>query len=129
MNITKHEELPDFQDLDDLVEEIKTLTIQSELLDIYIKGKEAAILSEYASNPARFVSGKALPIGQLKSTVVYTGENNELIKEREKLAELTANLAAAKLRFNVERSKIDVWRTTSANERYALSTGDGYSLA
>jgi len=121
MNITELSTLPDFDDLDRLVEEVRTLSLNAEYLDIFIKVKEAEIIMEYTTNVEKFVSGKVISMTQLKATVAYTGENNELVDKRNELATIRANLEAVKLKLNLERAKIDVWRTQSANERLALS--------
>lgn len=120
MNITELN-LPDFDDLDKLILEIRDLSLEVEYLDVYIKAKEAEIVEEYTTNPVKFVNGKAVSMTQLKTTVAYTGENGELTERRKELAKARAELEAAKLKFGLEKTKIDVWRTQSANERLALS--------
>jgi len=121
MNTTEHNELPDFEDLDRLITDIRDLTLNIEYLDIHIKTKEAEIIMDYTTDSSKFVNGKAISMTQLKSTVAYTGETNELVADRKELGRLTAELEAARFRFNLEKAKIDVWRTRSANERLALS--------
>jgi len=121
MSTMELNKLPDFDDLDRLVFEIRDLSLEAEYLDVYIKAKEAEIIEEYTSNPEKFVSGKVISMTQLKSTVAFTGENGELVEKRRELARARADLEAAKLKFGLERSKIDVWRTQSANERLAVS--------
>lgn len=113
--------LPDFDDLDRLIIEIRDLSLEAEYLDVYIKAKEAEIVEEYTTNPVKFVNGKAVSMTQLKTTVAYTGESGELTERRRELAKARAELEAAKLKFGLEKAKIDVWRTQSANERLALS--------
>lgn len=121
MNITERDDLPDFEDLDKLILGIRDLSLKVEYLDTYIKMREAEIIREYTTNPEKFVNGKVVSMTQIKATVAFTGENNELIEKRNELGSMRANLEAAKLRFNLEKAKIDVWRTKSANERLALS--------
>lgn len=121
MSTIELNKLPDFDDLDRLVSEIRDLSLEVEYLDVYIKTKEAEVIEEYTTNPEKFVGGKTISMTQLKATVAYTGENGELIDRRKELAKARAELEAAKLKFGLERSKIDVWRTQSANERLAVS--------
>jgi len=121
MNTTELNELPDFEDLDRLINEIRELSLTIEYLDINIKAIEAEIIKDYTTDSSKFVNGKAISMTQLKSTVAYTGENNELIEQRKELGRLIAELEAARHKFSLEKVKIDVWRTKSANERLALS--------
>ena len=121
MNITERDELPDFDDLDKLIIGIRDLSLKVEMLDIHIKANEAEIIREYTTNPLRFVNGKAVSMTQLASTVAYTGTEGELVEMRKDLGSMKANLAAAKLSFSLEKAKIDIWRTRSANERLAMS--------
>lgn len=121
MNITELNKLPDFDDLDALIFKIRDFSLEAEYLDVYIKSKEAEIIEDYTTNPSKFSNGKPISMTQLKSTVAFTGENKELVPKRNELARLRAEIEALKLKFGLEKAKIDVWRTQSANERMAVT--------
>jgi hypothetical protein len=53
----------------------------------------------------------------IESTYKYTGFNNELIPLRNEYAEVTADLEESKLKFNICRMQLDVYRTEAANNR------------
>lgn len=110
-------ELPDFNDMMKLVEEISNLSKRKTLLDITVKVKEAEVTREMTTDEKYFVKGKPPTQAFIDNSWKYVGFNNETLKVREELVEVSANLELAKNKFQLYRIMIDIWRTESANER------------
>jgi hypothetical protein len=51
---------------------------------------------------------------------LVTGFDGELLKKREQLAELESELEYLRMRYELDKIVIDVWRTQSANKRKAV---------
>jgi hypothetical protein len=112
--------LPDFDDLQKAIEEIYKWNIRKSSLDIEIKNLEAGIVKEVTTNDKYFVLGKPPSMEKINSTYVYPGLSGELISKRLALAEAYASLEKARLCYEVLKTRIDVWRTQTANERASL---------
>ena len=111
--------LPDFNDLDNLINVIKVLTIKKLSIEIDIKRRESEIMRIVSTDVKYFRNGKSPAVDYIETAYIYPGLDNELISERLELAETIALLDEAKLRFGILKDKIDIWRTVSANERVA----------
>ena len=105
--------LPDFDEMYALIAEIRDLAIEVAKLDLKIKAMEGEV----------FVEGreKDLPVSQVTNAYKTGGFNGELIPFREALAEKHAELRFKENVLALQRSKIDVWRSVSANERLGIS--------
>ena len=109
--------IPDFDDMLSLAELIGKLTSRKILLDVEIKIGEADVAKTANTNEKYFVNGKPPSMTFVDSTYGYTGFDGELIPKRRELADVVAELETAKLRFDVFRMQIDVYRTEAANQR------------
>lgn len=112
-------DLPDFEDLFGIIEKVRTISLEKMFLEAKIKHEEAKVMVEARSNSKYFENGKPPAISFIESTYLFTGFDNSLLPLREKLAELSSELEYHRMRFQLEKDKIDVWRTQSANERNA----------
>ena len=122
----KQVEIPDFDDMFKLAEEIGKLTREKLILEHTLEVREAWIVRRVVSDPKYFVGGKSPSMEFIKKTYLITGlvdedGGSELIKQRAELTEKISELEKSKLRFQVYRDMIDVWRTVSANQRAAVA--------
>lgn len=109
--------LPNFDDMFELGEEIQALTLRKLALDVELKDGEAYVMRESMSNEKYFSGGKPPSVSFVTKAYLFTGFDGELLEKRMELAEVTAKLDGLKLKFDLNMSLIDVWRTKSANER------------
>lgn len=113
-------ELPDFDEMMQLSDEIYVLSIEKNLLELRLKTQEADTVREVSTNHAYFTNGKASSQAYIDNTWKITGLNGELIPMRERLAVLSAEIDKKKSRFFLMRDFIGVWRTQEANERNSI---------
>ncbi len=117
----KQVEIPDFEDMFKLAEDIGTLTREKLEYEQKIEYKEAQIVFEVTSNSAYHVNGKVPSMEFIKTTYLRTGFDEEMQVLKAKLNITISKLEKAKLRFQIYRDMIDVWRTISANQRAAVA--------
>ena len=111
--------LPDFEDLYQLAKDIRDLSLSKMLLENKIKYEEAKVMVEARSNTKYFENGKPPAISFIEATYLFTGFDDSILPLREQLAEVSSELEHQRLFFQLQKDKIDVWRTQSANERNA----------
>lgn len=109
--------LPSFEEMAVLVENIKKLSYDRAILDVKIKVAEANVFLEANNNEKYFQNGKPPSVAFVERTWGYTGFEKELIPLREQLAEVSSALESSKLKFDAMKLAIEIWRTSSANER------------
>lgn len=109
--------IPDFEEFMKLTDEIGELSFKKMKLEKDIKAKEADVVKVVTSDQKYFSGGKPLSMSFIDSTYKYTGLDNELLQEREALADITAQLEKRKLQLAIYKDMLEVWRTLSANER------------
>jgi hypothetical protein len=113
-------ELPDFEDMQKIIAEIRDLQLRELRFEIVLKRKEAEVYIETSKNPKYFINDKPPSATFVKSTYEFTGLSNELLKIRAELAKVQAELDYKRNLFYLMKDMIDVWRTVSANERQTL---------
>ena len=109
--------VPDFDDMSNLADKIRELTAKKMLLDIQIKAREAEITQVMCSDQSYFQNGKPPSMALIESTLQYSGINGELLPMRKELALTISALEEAKLRFDIYRMQLDLYRTEAANQR------------
>ena len=109
--------LPNFDDMFELAEEIQELLIKKLVVEVEIKDHEALIMRESMSNEKYFMNGKPPSVAYVTKAYLFTGFEGELLEKRNRLAEVSAKLDGLRLKFDLNMSLIDVWRTKSANTR------------
>jgi hypothetical protein len=104
--------LPDFEEMQGLIQRIREKSVEVSKLDIQIKFLEAMT----------FRAGKeqGMAVSFIDNAYKVTGFNNEILPLRERLGESTAELNALRHELDLDKSLIEVWRTISANERLGL---------
>ena len=105
--------LPDFDELYTLIGEIKDKAIDVAKLKLKIKVLEKGV----------FVKGRedGLPVSHIENSYKHTGFKDEIMPYRLDLAEMEATLNWMENTLSLHRSKIEVWRTVSANERSGIA--------
>jgi hypothetical protein len=114
-------ELPDFDDMFDLVNSMKALAVRKAQLETELAEDEAKIVRLVMNGQEYFVGGKAPSMSYVNVTWKITGLHDELLSKRKELAECDAVLESCKRLLDYYKTKIEVWRTVSANERMAIA--------
>ena len=118
--MTSTVELPDFEDIFKLVEEIGKLNKAKSVLELEISFTEADTAMTVMNNPEFYLDGKKPSMEYVKNTYLITGLNNELLGKRRELVELETSLNTKRLKLDMYKYLIEIWRTQSANERNAI---------
>jgi hypothetical protein len=111
---------PDFEDVMEIVERIRELSLQEAILSNKIKFMESDITAEATENEKYFVNGKPPSMTYINSTYKVTGFDGELKKLRNDLAQIQSELEYRKNLFSVKKDMLEVWRTESANQRASV---------
>lgn len=112
--------LPDFEDMYQTIQKIKELTFNKLILEVQIKDAVASITKTAYSDSKYFVNGKPRPMSFIEKAWLFSGFNGELFEKRKSFARICADLEHIKLKFDLDKALIDVWRTESANRRLAV---------
>jgi hypothetical protein len=111
--------LPDYEDFMNLASEIERLSYEKSKLEIQIKTKESEIVKLVTTDTRFFQNGKVPAMNYINDVYKYTGINGELIPFRESYADVSSQLDKLKIKMDVYKTMLDIWRTLSANERKA----------
>ena len=105
--------LPDFEELYGLIAKIKNKSVEVAKKRLEIKVLEKEV----------FVRGRdeGLPVTHVTNAYKTTGFDDEILPLREDLAEAEAELDFMESTMDLHKSKIEVWRTVSANERTGIA--------
>jgi hypothetical protein len=106
-------ELPDFDEMQELIQRIKILSFEVSKLDIHIKFLESVT----------FRKGKeqGLAVNYIENAFKTTGFDDEILPLRLELADKMSELNALKHQLELNRSLVEVWRSIQANERMLVS--------
>lgn len=110
-------ELPDFDDIFDLMTKIKNISLRLASLELKLDNDRAVINRTVTTYPIYFINGKPPSQDYIKSTFFVTGLNGELVPIREEISKLEIELDYLKKTMDVIKIQIDIWRTQSANSR------------
>jgi len=108
-------DLPDLDELKELIDKINTLSYEAGKLKLEIEMSEA--LTVLTASKLKGDDGKPLSMSFISSTYSKTGINGELVELRNSLFEANVRLEDAKKTYDYVKLLIDIWRTQSANER------------
>jgi hypothetical protein len=112
--------LPDFEDMYKLSDEIYELSVRRAVLENKIKFEEAMVVKTVTTDPIYFKDGKAPSMAFIESTYKFTGLDNKIFPLREELGDVKAQLDQKQIVLDIYRMQVDVFRTLSANERKAV---------
>ena len=111
------EALPDFNDAQDMIEQIKVVTIAKMRLDADIKAGESANFNEVMTSTKYMVGGKQPAVSYYENAYKYTGIDGNLMILRDKLSTTSAELDALKARYELYRQMQDMYKTLTFMER------------
>lgn len=109
--------LPDFEDMYATIDKIKELTLRKLKAELLIKGAINKVVRKVTTDATYFVNGKIPSMSFIEKTYIFSGLDKEILPVREEYAELSSSLEHLKLKFSLDTSMIDVWRTMEANKR------------
>ena len=113
-------ELPDFEDMKDIIDEILEFSLRKAELEIAIKVAEANVF-KVTFNDERFLqNGKSPSVAFVENTYKFTGIDEEIIELRVELGEILARLDYKKNELDLMKTLVEVWRSEQANQRVAL---------
>lgn len=112
-------DIPDFEIMNEMIDRINTLLKKKLYLDISLKYAESQIVKRVTTESAFFQNGKPPSMNFIETVYLFTGIENELIDTRKEYATTIADLEQAKLEYDLMKTRIDVYRTESANKRLA----------
>jgi hypothetical protein len=110
-------DLPEFEDMYKTIEEIRDLATEIGIAKVALAYAESEITKLATSDGKYFQNGKPPSQTYIDNTYKYQGFDSELIPMRMNLAKLEAQLAYKKASLDLDKLKLEVWRTQSANER------------
>ena len=113
-------DLPDFDDMQKVIEKMSDLSLKIELLKLEIEVAESEIVTTCMTDTRFFVGGKPPSMSLITSTFARTGLNGELVPKRQELAKLESLLEVLRRSYDLMKSRIDVWRSLQANERASV---------
>ncbi len=114
-------ELPDFEDMYLTIQKIKVLSFNKLSLEVQLKDAVSTITRSAYTDSKHFTNGKPRPMSFIEKAWLFSGFSGELLEKRQKYAKVCADLEHTKLKFDLDKALIDVWRTESANKRLAVS--------
>lgn len=109
--------LPDYEDLMSTAESISELSLKKMQLDIKIKAGESDVFKRASAEEKFFIGGKPAPTSFIENTYKYPGLSGELLPIRSELAAVTSALEKTRMKMDIYKSVMEIWRTLSANER------------
>lgn len=113
-------DLPDFDDMMKLVDEITNVSARVKETELDIDQLVSNIHREAQVNDKYFVNGKPPSSTHVKACWETTGFDGELIPKRRELIYLETRLEKAKMQYEILRMQVDLYRTDSANKRAAV---------
>lgn len=113
-------ELPDFEFVLKLVDEIGSLSKRVMELELTLDIEESRITLVATSDPKYLVGGKPPSQTFIDNSWKVTGFEGELVPLRTELIDNKWKLEVAKSTLDLYKKMIDIWRTQSANERTAV---------
>ncbi len=114
-------ELPDFEDMYLTIQKIKELTYNKLTIEVQLKDEVSRITKSAYTDSKHFINGKPRPMSFIEKAWLFSGFSGELLEKRQAFARVCADLEHTKLKFDLDKALIDVWRTESANKRLAVA--------
>jgi hypothetical protein len=109
--------LPEQEKISDIVNRINQLSLEVANLEYEIELKEAEIVREATTNEKYYAGSKPQSQEFIKNSWRITGFEGELVELRKEFSKKTAELNNEKRNLRLVEMLVDIWRTSSANER------------
>lgn len=113
-------EPPDFEDMMEVAERIRNLSLKEMVLKDTLKKKESEIYIEAITTDKHLVNGKPPSAVFVENAWKHTGFDGELLEIRNELATVSADLDHQKNIFGIRKDMLEIWRTESANKRASV---------
>lgn len=113
-------ELPEFEDMQNTVEEILKLSLKKASLDLSIKVAEADVFKQAIVDEKYFQGGKPPSATYIENAYKQTGLEGEIIPKREELGDITARLEYQKNKLELMKTLVEIWRSEQANQRVSV---------
>lgn len=111
--------IPDFDDFMKLTDEITQLMWEKLTLEAQLKEGEANVFKRAFSEERFFQGGKPPSAAFVDNTYKHSGLDGELLPLRNSLASIVSKLDGKRLKMDVYKTMIEVWRTLCSNQRTA----------
>ena len=111
---------PDFEEMMGVAEEILSCSKTKLLLELDIELREAESIKLIMKSPEYHIKGKTPSMDYIKRCLLVPGLNNELKDLRKNLIDITVRLDRAKLKYDIMKDMLNLYRTESANSRVAM---------
>jgi hypothetical protein len=109
--------LPEFETLFGLADEIYKLAIKQAKLESKIKFEESMIVKEVVSNPKYWKDGKPPAMNYIEAVYKYIGLDKNLMAMREELIETKTLLDQKQIVLNLYKLQIEVWKSQNYNNK------------
>lgn len=116
-NVLKN--IPDFDEFVMLSSEIASLMYRKLVLESKIKEGESLVFKTMNTDEKYFQGGKPPSSVYIENTFKFSGINGELIPIRGELAKIISELEGSKIRMDIYKTMVEVWRTLCSNQRSA----------
>jgi len=114
-------ELPDFEDMQKVVEEILSLSLFKAGLELDIKVAESDVFKRATVEEAYFQNGKPPSATYIENTYKYPGLDGEITEKRRQLGDTSARLEYQKNKLDLMKTLVEIWRSEQANNRVSVS--------
>jgi hypothetical protein len=109
--------LPDFDLLFEIADEIYKLSVKQAKLESKIKFEESMIVKEVVSNPKYWKDGKSPAMNYIEAVYKYIGLDKNLMIMREELIETRTLLDQKQIVLNLYKLQVEVWKSQNYNNK------------
>lgn len=106
-------DLPDFEDMMLIAERIRECMLSKISLDAKIKIMESDTVKKVTTDEKYFNNGKPPAMNFIEAVYIPAGVDGEIVPLRMELANAISELEYLKLKFDVMRMKLEVWKAES----------------
>jgi hypothetical protein len=109
--------LPDFSDMQYIIDEMKSLNVRKMSLDKKIKEEESKAFSRVMGEEKFQVNGKPPAVNFYDNAYKYRGIEDSILPLRQEYLEVVAELDALKLKYDLYKEMLDMFKTLVYQER------------
>lgn len=109
--------IPDFEELIALSELIAGFMFTKLSLEAKIKEGESNVFRIASADERYFQGGKPASSTYIENAWKFTGLDGELVPLRNELASVIAKLEGSRMKMDVFKNMIEIWRTLCSNQR------------
>jgi hypothetical protein len=109
--------LPEQEKIVEIVNKINELSLEVANLEYELEFREAGVVREATTNKKYYTGSKPQSQEFIKNSWKITGFEGELVELRKEYCKKKAELDNEKRNLRLVEMLVDIWRTSSANER------------